>query len=148
MRLIVDADSMKPRVREIVARAAERHGIEAVFVANRRLPIGDMPGARMVVADDADEWIVCEANVDDLAITRDVPLAARLVPRGVDVITDRGEHYTSENVRTRLSERQAAMSLRRAGVIAPRGAGYGPKEIQAFANLLDRELTARARRSG
>jgi uncharacterized protein YaiI (UPF0178 family) len=146
MRLFVDSDSLSPRVREIIARAAERHRLQALFVANRALPMPERDAVSMVVASNADDWIVREARDGDLAITRDVPLAARLVPQGVEVITDRGEHYTSENIRARLSERDAAMKMRRAGILSERGKPYGRREVQAFANLLDRELTARRRR--
>ncbi len=143
MRILVDSDSLSPRLREIVVRAAGRHGIEAVFAANRPIPLPDDPAARLVVVDDADEWLVREARAGDLAISRDVPLAARLVPLGVEVITDRGEHYTTENIGTRLSDRDLSTGLREAGLLQPSGRPHRPRDTQAFANLLDRRLTAR-----
>lgn len=146
MRLLVDADSMPPRVRSIIARAASRHRMEAVFVANRALPLPD-EGGTMVVCDDADEWIAREVHAEDLAITRDIPLAARIVERGAEVITDRGEHYTSENIGPRLSDREFAMRMRDAGELTSGGRAYGPRERSAFANALDRELAARRRRA-
>lgn len=144
MRLLVDADSMPPRVRSIIARAASRHDLEAVFVANRTLPLPD-EGGTMVVCDDTDAWIAAEVRSADLAITRDVPLAAKIVEAGAEVITDRGEHYTSENIGVRLSERGFAMRMRASGEMTPPGRGYGPRELSAFANELDRELAARSR---
>ena len=143
MRILVDSDSLSPRLREIVARAAGRHRIEAVFVANRPVPLPEDPAVTLVVVDDADEWLVREAQSGDLAVSRDVPLAARLVPLGVEVITDRGEHYTRENIGTRLSDRDLATGLREAGLLQSRGRPHRPRDTQAFANLLDRELTAR-----
>ncbi|MFW5737419.1 MAG: YaiI/YqxD family protein [bacterium] len=144
MRLLVDADSMPPRVRSIIARAASRYDLEAVFVANRSLPL-PREGGTMIVCDDADAWIAEAVREDDLAVTRDVPLAARIVERGAEVITDRGEHYTSENIGPRLSEREFAMRMRDAGEIMPAGRPYGSRELSAFANALDRELEARNR---
>lgn len=142
MRLLVDADSMPPRVRSIIARAASRHDLEAVFVANRSLPL-PQEGGTMVVCDDADAWIADHVQPDDLAITRDVPLAAEIVKQGAEVITDRGEHYTSENIGPRLSERDFAMRMRDAGEISTSGRGYGQRELSAFANALDRTLQRR-----
>ena len=145
--MLVDCDSLQERLRRIIVRAAGRHGIEAIFVANRAVRVPDAPQVTAVVADDADEWIVGEARSGDLAITRDIPLAARLVPLGVEVITDRGEHYTSENIRARLSERDLAAGWREAGLLQQRGRAYGARETQAFANLLDRQLEGRTGRS-
>ncbi len=99
----------------------------------------------MVVTDDADAWIADEVHAADLVVTRDVPLAARIVERGAEVITDRGEHYTSENIGPRLSEREFAMRMRDAGELTAGGRPYGPRELSAFANALDRELEARHR---
>ena len=161
MRLIVDADSMKPRIREIIARAAGRYGLEAVFVANRSIPLPGEGSTAMVVAEDADEWIVGAVTREseparsasgaprgsDLVITRDVPLAARVVDRGAEVITDHGEHLTAENVGERLSDRSFAMELRSRGEISGSGRGHGAREITAFANELDRTLAARMRGS-
>lgn len=144
MRILVDADSLKERLREIIAAAARRHGIEAVFVANRPIRVPRTAGVTAIVVEDADDWIVASARAGDLGVTRDVPLAARLVPLGVEVITDRGEHYTSENIAARLSERDLATGFREAGILRQRGRPYGAREITAFANLLDRELTARS----
>lgn len=151
MRILVDSDSLKPRFREIIARAASRHGARAVFVANRSLPPPtgfESSEVEMVVTDDADEWLAAEASSGDLAITRDVPLAARLVDREVEVISDHGERFTRENIRKRLSEREFAMHLREAGVIGGRGRVRGTSETSAFANLLDRVLTARTKAGG
>jgi uncharacterized protein len=150
VRIVVDADSMAPRVRAIIVRAASRHGLEAVFVANRRLPVPESDdGVTMIVAEDADDWIAGSARSDDLVITRDVPLAARVVELGAEVISDRGEHYTRENIGTRLSERDFAMRLRSSGEIGPAGGARRPRDAAregaAFANELDRWLVARSR---
>ena len=120
-----------------------------MFVANRSIPAPESDAVQMAVVADTDEWIAAEARRGDLAVTRDLPLAARLVASGVEVVTDRGEHYTQENMAARLSERDATMQLREAGLLPNRGASrrHGARETQAFAALLDRELTARSRSS-
>ncbi|NCC63989.1 MAG: hypothetical protein EOM15_04975, partial [Spirochaetia bacterium] len=41
-------------------------------------------------ADSADDWIVEHAQLPALAITHDIPLASRLVERGLVVLDDRG----------------------------------------------------------
>ena len=151
MRVLVDADSLKPRLRELIVRAGARNRIQVVFVANRQLPLpdaGSEPHVTMMVADDTDEWLNDHVDVGDLVVTRDIPLAARLIGKGAEVITDRGERYTEENIGQRQSERAFAMRLRSSGEITERGRRYGPREIAEFANLLDRELTRRSKAHG
>ena len=144
MRIIVDADSMRVRLREIAIGAARRHGLEAVFVANRPIPL-PRSDATMVVAEDADEWIVNSVVSGELVVTHDVPLAARVIERGAEVLTDRGDYYNAENILPRLSERDFAMEMRRRGEFIEGGQPHGPREVQAFANALDRLLTAWSR---
>lgn len=151
MRIWVDADAAPRDVKEIVARAALRLQVEAVFVANRRLPLplnNDFVRGEWVQGgpDVADGYIADHAEPGDIAITADIPLAAILVEKQVDVIDPRGARYTEENVRERLSVRDFMESLRGAGVETGGAAPWGPREKQAFAGALDRLLAAAARR--
>jgi hypothetical protein len=96
--------------------------------------------------DVADQHIAEHAATGDLAITADIPLAAILVERGVIALDPRGEQYTPDNVRERLSIRDFMDSLRGANVETGGARPYGEREKKAFAATLDRLLTA-ARRS-
>ena len=151
MKLWIDADAAPRDVKEIVFRAAQRVQVEAVLVANQRLPVP--PHNRYVTAvcvpggpDVADRYIAEHAAAGDLAITADIPLAATLVEQGITVIDPRGEQYSEENVRERLSVRDFMDSLRGAGVETGGARPYGEREKQAFAASLDRLLTAALRR--
>lgn len=114
-----------------------------VFAANRPIPFPETRSATMDVVPDADDRLaeICEQG--DLAITRDVPLAARLVERGAVVLNDRGDRWDAGNIAERLSERDTATEMREAGVLPQRGRQFGKKEVFAFSNALDRELTSR-----
>jgi len=152
MTIWVDADAAPRDVKEIVFRAARRLEIEAVLVANQRMPApADNPHVHTVWVqggpDVADRHIAEHAAAGDVAITADIPLAAILVEQGVTVLDPRGERYTEENVRERLSIRDFMDSLRGAGVETGGAKPYGPREKQAFAAALDRVLVA-ARRKG
>lgn len=145
MRIWVDADSCPRPVREIVARAAERRAIDALFVANRALP-DELPERVSLVCVErgegkADDYIRSNGAPGDLAITRDIPLAASLVERGLAVVNDRGDLYTRENVRERLSIRDFMYELRNNGLVSDRDSRYGRQEAKRFADALDRELT-------
>jgi uncharacterized protein YaiI (UPF0178 family) len=57
------------------------------------------------------------------------------------VLDDRGNTYTEGNVGERLSLRNHMTELREYGVFAEKTKPLGPRDIQAFANALDRALT-------
>jgi uncharacterized protein len=147
MTIWVDADAAPRDAKEIVFRAAKRLEMPAVLVANRRL--STPPGNPFVSAvwvqggpDVADGHIADHAAAGDVAITADIPLAAILVEKGIVVLDPRGERFTEENVRERLSIRDFMESLRGSGVETGGAGPYGTREKQAFAAALDRVLTA------
>jgi uncharacterized protein YaiI (UPF0178 family) len=90
---------------------------------------------------EADNAIVERAASGDLAVTRDVPLAARLVEKGVSVLDDRGRVFTRDNIREKLSLRDFTVDLASNGMEFDRAANYGAKEKKAFADSLDRMIT-------
>jgi uncharacterized protein len=146
----VDADAAPRDVREIVFRSALRLKIEAVLVANQRLtaPLNNPHVSTVWVQggpDVADQYIADHADAGDVAVTADIPLAAILVDKGLIVLDPRGERYTEENVRERLSMRDFMESLRGAGVETGGARPWGAREKQAFASALDRVLTAARR---
>ena len=151
MRIWIDADAAPREVKEIVFRAAERLELEVVLVANHRVPV---PLGQALITtvrvdggpDVADRYIAEAAAPGDLAITADIPLAAILVAKEVQVIDPRGEEYTSENVGERLSVRDFTDALRGAGAETGGPKGYGAREKQAFAGALDRLLARALRR--
>lgn len=144
----VDADAAPRDVKEIVFRASKRLEISTVMVANHRISTpANNPHVTAVLVrhglDVADHYIVERSRPGDLAITADIPLAAALVESGLDVLDPRGERYTEANVRERLSIRDFMDSLRSTGVQTGGPSGYGAADKRAFANALDRTLTAK-----
>jgi uncharacterized protein len=146
MRIWVDADAAPGDVKTIVARAALRLEVEAIFVANHRLQTpanNPFVTAERVTGgpDAADDHIAEHAEAGDVAITADIPLAARLVERDVTTLDPRGDRYTAENIGERLSIRDFMDGLRATGVETGGPSAYGTKEKQAFAAAFDRVLT-------
>ena len=91
--------------------------------------------------DKADDYIDDQAVPGDIVVTGDIPLAARLVERGVLTLDPRGTEYTEENIGERLSIRDFMEQVRLTGVDTGGPRAYGPKDKQSFANALDRALT-------
>lgn len=162
MTVYADGDSLEAEIRELLSRrAASEQGRAAkagaeprfslLFVAARKLALA--PGASLLLVeggpDAADDRIVELARAGDLAVTRDIPLAERLAGKGVLVLNDRGDVFTIENVGERRSLRDRAAELRALG-LAPesqKGRSWGAKELKAFADAFDRELTRALRNS-
>lgn len=143
MTFFVDADSCPVRVREIICTTAARLHIQAVFVANRPIPIPKNPYCRSEITDAGDQaadlYILAHAARGDMVITRDIPLAKRLVDAHIRVINDRGAVYTAGNIKERLSLRNFMYELAANGLSPERTKTFGRKEIMKFAQTLDCE---------
>ena len=155
MQILVDADSCPRQAREMVLRFTARLRIKTIFAANRPIPgiqeIRGMPEDLVVMElcpsgeGAADNRIVELAKPGDLVLTRDLPLAERLVDACVAVLDDRGRVYTKENIRERRSLRDFVVGLAENGLETERTSSYGRKELNTLANSLDRELTRLSR---
>ena len=83
----------------------------------------------------------------DLVVTADIPLAAAAIEKGAHALNPRGELYTTDNIRERLSMRNFMDELRGSGVATGGPAALGPRDRQAFANALDSFLVKAASRA-
>lgn len=144
MIIWIDADSCPRQVRDLVCRAGIRLQLQIQFVANHTIPIPQNPLFIMTLSDAtpdaADDYIVEHATETDLVITRDIPLAKRLVDKKIRVLNDRGTVYTEKNINERLSIRNLMFDLYNNGIYPEKTGQFGKKEIQEFANALDREI--------
>jgi uncharacterized protein YaiI (UPF0178 family) len=145
MKLFIDADSCPRDARELILRTARRRGIPAVFAANRPIPgiRGENVSMEICPAGDnsADNRIVALAGPGDLAISRDLALAKRLLENDVVVIDDRGRVFTRDNINEMLSLRDFVVGLAENGLGIERTPNYGKKERKTFADSLDRQLS-------
>jgi len=144
MRLWVDADACPAAIRDIIVRAAERTQVKTTFVANQYIKT---PPSKYVTSvqvpagfDVADAEIVRLADVDDLVITSDIPLAAEVIEKGATALSHRGEAYTRENIRDRLNVRDFMETLRASGIQSGGQKTMDNADRMAFANKLDSYL--------
>lgn len=138
----VDADACP--VKDEVVRVAERHGLPVVFVANGGLRPSRDPMIRNVVVsgkfDAADDWIVENAKPNDVAVTADVPLAARLVPAGVHVLGPTGRPFTPDTIGMAVAMRNLGQHLRETGESKGYNAAFTPRDRSAFLGALDQAI--------
>jgi uncharacterized protein YaiI (UPF0178 family) len=144
MQIYVDADACPKIIKEILYRAANRTQIKTILVANQPLSVpGSLYIKTMQVScgfDVADQYIVDEMQKGDLVITADIPLANAVIEKGGTAINPRGELYSVDNIKHRLAMRNLSESLRSSGVRTKGPEKLSQKEVQAFANSLDRFL--------
>jgi uncharacterized protein YaiI (UPF0178 family) len=146
MQIWVDADACPGEIKELLFRAAKRTEIKVTLVANQALhtPHSEFIDSVLVPAgmNVADRRIVELVQPGDLVITADIPLAAEVVANGAQALDPRGQLYTDANVGERLAVRNMLDQLRGTGQITGGPANFNAKDRQAFANQLDRWLTA------
>ena len=149
MHIWVDADACPKVIKDILFRAAERVQIPLTLVANHPLRAPTSPYLRTVQVqsgfDVADNYIVKQLAAGDLVITADIPLAAEVIELGGVAINPRGELYTPDNIRQRLTMRDFMDQLRGSGINTGGPPALSQTDRQAFANQLDRLLAQRGR---
>jgi uncharacterized protein len=144
MRLFIDGDAFPNLLKPIVLRAIERLKLESIVIANKRINIGASQHIRYEIveqgADVADARIVELSEAGDLVITADIPLADKLIAKGVHAIDHRGERYTPDNIKQYLAIRNLMESIRESGEMTRGPKPFGPKDAHEFANALHRFL--------
>jgi uncharacterized protein len=149
LEIYVDADGCP--VKDEVYRVADRYGLRVWVVANAWLRVPESPlVSRIVVGeglDRADDWIAARIGPGDLAITADVPLAARCVRRGARAIAPTGRAFTEASIGRDLADRNLMTALRETGAIRGGGRPFGKQDRSRFLGALDNAVQA-IRRAG
>ena len=123
--IYVDGDACP--VKEEVLRVAARHGLTVHMVGNSWLRHGgDNPLINRVVVpegpDAADDWIAAHIGTGDIAVTDDIPLAARCLEKGAYALGATGSAFTRDNIGNALAMRDLKSHLRETG----EGGNYNP----------------------
>jgi len=147
--LYVDADACP--VKAEVYRVAERHRLKVFVVANSYLTVPNDPLVERVVVgsgfDAADNWIAERAGRGSIVITTDVPLAARCVKAGADVIAPNGRPFTEASIGMALATRNLMEDLRASGEITGGPRPFSPRDRSTFLSALDLAIV-RLKRAG
>lgn len=138
--IFVDGDACP--VKDEVLRVATRHGLAVHLVGNSWLRAGgDNPLIRRVVVaeglDAADDWIAEHIGAGDIAITADIPLAARCLKKGARVIGHAGEPFTEAGIGHALAMRELMAHLRDTGEIRGGGPAFSARDRSRFLQALE-----------
>lgn len=141
----VDADACPNAIKEVLFRAAEKRQVSVTLIANQflRTPPSRFISSVQVEAgfDVADNTIVERLAEGDLVITQDIPLADEVIGKGGSALSPRGMLYTKENIKDHLSRRDMLDELRGSGMVSGGPPALDKRDVQNFANALDRFLT-------
>ena len=143
----VDADACPVPIKEMLFKAAARTGMSLTLIANHsmRVPSGD--NIRFILVpkgyDVADNRLTAEVTSGDLVVTSDIPLAAELIKKGAEVVNPRGDIYSVENIKARLTMRDFMETMRASGVQSGGPAPLSAKDRQKFAGVLGRYCQSR-----
>lgn len=140
----IDGDACPKIIKEILYKISARLKLEIILVANQTMFIPQSPLIKQVTveqgADVADSYIVEHVKENDIVITADLPLAAFIVEKQAIGLNIRGEIYTEENVRERLSMRDFMKELRDNGLVTGGPEAFGPKDAERFTNAINKIL--------
>ena len=144
LEIYVDADACP--VKAEVEKVAMRHGLHVHVVSNGGIRPRPDPLIHSVVvgdgADAADDWIVDRIGAGDIAVTADIPLAARCIAKGARVLKPNGQPFTQDNIGVALGMREFQRHLREASGTQTYNAGFTPKDRSRFLNALDNDIQA------
>ena len=144
-KIWVDADACPNLIKNVIFRLADNRQVDVVLVSNHYVKT---PNSRFVSAkqvgkgfDEADNEIIALMSVGDLVVTGDLPLANDVIQKRGFAINPRGTVYDEENIKSHLSRRDLMEDLRDSGVVSGGPSALNKKNVQEFANAIDRLVT-------
>ncbi|MEO5366135.1 MAG: YaiI/YqxD family protein [Magnetococcus sp. WYHC-3] len=144
MMIHVDADACP--VKAEVMRVAQRHGLKVHMVCNQWMRWPAHPLLRVQVVggglDKADDWIVAHIQHGDIAVTADIPLAARCLAQGARVLGPTGKPFDNDGIGMALAMRELHAHLRDTGDIRGGGPAFAAKDRSRFLQSLEEMIQA------
>jgi uncharacterized protein len=146
--IYIDADGCP--VKDEVYRVARRHGWKVYVVSNSPMSLPmDERIERVVVGgrfDEADDWIAERIGPGDIAVTADIPLAARCLEKEATVISTKGNLFTEDSIGDSLATRELMSQLRQAGLVTGGPAPMAKQDRSRFLAGLEEAIRAVTRK--
>lgn len=137
--IFIDADACP--VKDEVYQVAGRYGLHVVLVANSRMKIPVGGSVEMIVVetgpDAADDWIADNIREGDIAITADIPLAARCLAVGAQVLGTNGHPFDEDMIGGALAMRELKSELREVGAVSGGPPPMSERDRSRFMSRLD-----------
>ena len=144
MQFYIDADACP--VKDEVMRVANRHQVTVHFVSNSWMRLPESPLVKRVVVtegpDVADDWIAERVKPGDIAVTGDIPLAARCLKAGAKVVGPSGKPFDEGSIGMALAMRDLQSHLRETGESRGFNPAFTPKDRSRFLEALEHAVQA------
>lgn len=144
IRIFVDADGCP--VKNEIFRVAVRYGLKVYVVSNSRMRIPPEGLFEPIIVkedvDAADDWIVEHVKEDDIAVSADIPLAARCLEKGARVLDPKGRVFTEESIGGALANRELTAYLRDMGNITGGPSPFAKRDRSRFLQQIDNLVQA------
>ena len=112
--IYIDADACP--VKAEAEQVATRHNCPLILVTNGGIRPSQNPLVRLVIvdlgADNADKYIADPVSQDDIVVTNDIPLAARVIDKGAYALRHNGSLFTGDNIGLQLANRDLMADMR------------------------------------
>ena len=142
MQIYVDADACP--VKDEALKVADRHGLVIHYVANSWMKLPESPLVRRMVVnggpDVADDWIAEQIAEGDIAVTQDIPLAARCLKKGARAIGNTGKPFTGQAIGMALAMRDLSAHLRETGESRGFNAAFTRQDRSRFLQSLEQAV--------
>jgi len=143
--IYIDADACP--VKAEAERVATRHKVHMKLVSNGGLRLSQNPLLEVVIVPDgpdvADMWIAERAGKGDVVVTGDIPLAAKCVEAGAEVLRHNGDRFTQANIGQQLAMRDLMADLRAADPFRQGGGkAFSKADRSRFLDALERAVRA------
>jgi uncharacterized protein len=140
MTIYVNADACP--VKAEIERVGARHRMPIVIVSNGGIRPWANPLVETVIVaerpDEADKWIAERAGTGDVVVTGDIPLAAKCVETGAQVLKPDGEALSARNIGNVLATRDLMTDLRAADPFRQGGGqGFTKADRSRFLDALE-----------
>jgi uncharacterized protein YaiI (UPF0178 family) len=144
IKIYVDGDGCP--VKNEIFRVALRYKLKVYVVANSSMRIPEEELFELVLVekrfDAADHWIAEHIRENDIAISNDIPLAARCIEKGARTLTPNGRVFTEESIGSALANRELMAHLRELGNITGGPAPFEKRDRSRFLERLDYVIQA------
>ena len=144
IKLYIDADACP--VKNEVFRVARRYRLKVYLVSNSSMRIPPDEFIELIIVhegfDAADDWIAKHITDTDIAVTADIPLAARCLKKGARVLDPKGRMYSEDSIGDALATREFTAFLRDMGTITGGPPPFEPRDRSRFLQRLDEIIHA------
>ena len=144
IKIYVDADGCP--VKDEVYRVARRYALKVYLVSNSPIRIPEEDLFELVIVkgqfDAADDWIVEHVSANDIAVSSDIPLAARCLAKGARVLDPKGRVFTQESIGGVLANRDLMAHLRDLGNFTGGPGPFAKRDRSRFFQSLDNVIQA------